>query len=187
MEDKLKIWGEELAEVHLPRWDELPDLDLYMDQVLHLVDNYFKKFISKDKPPLLTKAMVNNYVKLQLIPAPEKKRYSRRHLAFLIAITLLKQVLTIPEIRAGILFQGQHDGIRNAYNIFCEEQEKALQIVALQAQGKASEGIFSEVNSPYYLAVKSAAFAFAAKLLAEEAIRLEDERMKVEENSDEQT
>lgn len=185
MEEELKAWGENLAKAHLPRWDELPDLDLYMDQVLTLVDNYFKDFISKDKLPLLTKAMINNYVKLQLIPAPEKKRYTRKHLAFLIAITSLKQVLTISEIKEGILFQGRNDGIRNAYNLFCDEQENAFQIVALQAQGKASTGIFSEVNSPKYLAVKSATFSFATKLLAEEMIRLEIKAMKDEENNNE--
>ncbi len=63
-----------------------------------------------------------------MIPAPEKKRYNQKHLAFLIAITMLKQVLTIPEIKTGSFFR-KVVGIRNAYNVFCEEQEKAIHLV----------------------------------------------------------
>ena len=80
--------------------------------------------------------MVNNYVKHGLIPAPVKKRYNQKHLAFLIAITLLKQVLTLPEIKQGILFQGATVGIREAYNLFCQEQERAIYVIAAQAQEK---------------------------------------------------
>ncbi len=46
---------------------------------------------------------------------------------------MLKQVLTIPEIKTGILFQGKVVGIRNAYNVFCEEQEKAIHLVGKEA------------------------------------------------------
>lgn len=185
MKNNLRQWGADLAEIRLPRWEELPDLELYMDQVLTLVDSYLKGLISGDKHPALTKAMVNNYVKLQMIPAPVRKRYNRKHLAFLIAITLLKQVLTIPEIKEGIIFQGKVDGIRPAYNLFCQMQEDALKIVALQAQGQATEGIFREVISPNYLAAKSATFSFATKLLAEKMISQEVQLLKDEEKINE--
>lgn len=78
-----------------------------MDQVRTLVDRYLSPVIQGEKHPLLTSSMVNNYVKLGLIPAPVKKRYNKEHVAFLLAITTLKQVLTIPEIKEGILFQGK--------------------------------------------------------------------------------
>lgn len=186
MKEQLARWGKEMAEFHLPRWDELPDLELYMDQVLTLVDNYLALLFRDEKHQLLTKSMVNNYVKLQMIPAPVKKRYNKTHIAFLIAITLLKQVLTIPEIKEGIIFQGRVDGIREAYNLFCKEQEDAFQVVACQAQGKSVADSFSEVISPNYLAVKGATYSLALKLLTEKVIELEILTMKEEESDNEQ-
>ena len=60
----LERWINEIAEIHLPRWDELPELDLYMDQVVTLVERYLNPLMSQSKEKLLTKSMVNNYVKL---------------------------------------------------------------------------------------------------------------------------
>ncbi|KAF1302430.1 DUF1836 domain-containing protein [Enterococcus saccharolyticus] len=173
-------WTESLVDFHLPRWDELPELDLYMDQVITLIDKYASPIIQSEKHPLLTASMVNNYVKKGLIPPPVKKRYTKRHVAFLVAITLLKQVLTISEIKEGILFQGHVIGIRQAYNLFCEEQEKAIQHVCLYATGKsvsAEESIPTE-----YLAVKAATAAFANKLLAEKVIEKEKSYLQGEAN-----
>ena len=173
MQASLKEWGEGLKDVHLPRWHELPDIELYMDQVITLVEKYLSPLIRTDKHTLLTSSMVNNYVKLGLIPAPEKKRYNQKHLAFLIAITLLKQVLTIPEIKQGILFQGTVVGIREAYNQFCSEQEKALAVVVAQALGEQPIPTFNEKITTDALAVKAASLSFAAKMFSEKVIELE--------------
>lgn len=176
-------WGESLVHFHLPRWDELPELDLYMDQVITLVDRYLTPVIRTDKHTLLTSSMVNNYVKKGMIPPPEKKRYTRRHVAFLVAITLLKQVLTIQEIKDGILFQGRVVGIRNAYNLFCEEQEKAVQHVCLQAMGKPEQTEIEKI-AVEYLAVKAATASFANKLLVEKVIEMESQYLEKGEHND---
>jgi DNA-binding transcriptional MerR regulator len=185
--DKLQVdiyeWGESLVDFHLPRWDELPELDLYMDQVITLVDRYLSPVIRIDKHTLLTSSMVNNYVKKGMIPPPEKKRYTRRHVAFLIAITLLKQVLTIPEIKNGILFQGKAVGIRNAYNLFCEEQETAVQHVCLQAMGQLDRQEPQKI-AVEYLAVKAATVSFANKLFAENVIEIESQYLEKGESHD---
>ncbi|MBO0448260.1 DUF1836 domain-containing protein [Enterococcus sp. MJM12] len=181
--ETLKKWGEVISEFHLPRWDQLPDLELYMDQVIQLVDQYLSPVTTGDKHPLLTKSMVNNYVKLGLIPPPVKKRYTRTHVAFLLAITTLKQVLTIPEIKEAIVFQGRTDGIREAYNFFCREQESALHLIARQAQG---EGI-TYPNEPIpfaYLAARTATIAFANKILAAKVISCEIDYLRQGENND---
>ncbi|MEI5992803.1 DUF1836 domain-containing protein [Candidatus Enterococcus mansonii] len=178
IKSSLHKWGEELVDVHLPRWHELPELELYMDQVITLVERYLSPIISKEKHTLLTSSMVNNYVKLGLIPAPKKKRYNQKHLAFLIAITLLKQVLTIPEIKQGILFQGAAVGIREAYNLFCEEQEASLAVVVAQALGQDPLPAFSQPISVEYLVVKGATLSFATKLFTEKVIELEEKYLK---------
>lgn len=73
LEHKMSAWGESLWSFHLPRWEELPELDLYMDQVITLVDHYLSPVIHSDKHTLLTASMVNNYVKNGMIPPPKKK------------------------------------------------------------------------------------------------------------------
>jgi hypothetical protein len=91
----------QLENVRLPRWRELPDLELYMDQLISLMGRYLKDYPgSGDKG--LTAAMVNNYVKQKVIPAPDKKKYDREHLAYLIMICVLKPVVPIPQVAAMI-------------------------------------------------------------------------------------
>ena len=126
MEDKvIKEWLDILYSVHYPRWNELPDFDLYMDQVLTLLERYLG-FLQVENERIITPNMINNYVKLKLIPKPKQKKYNKVHLAYLIAIMSLKQVLTISEIKAGILYQTNIVGLKSAYNGFCEMQELAI-------------------------------------------------------------
>ena len=76
----------------LPHWNELPDIDLYVDQVISLMNKYFSFFYEKGVV-IINHSMINNYVKLGIIPAPKKKKYSRVHLAYLIIICALKTSL----------------------------------------------------------------------------------------------
>ena len=71
--------------------------------------------------------MINNYVKLKVLPPPVKKRYNRTHLCYLIIICMLKQVLAILlEIRTLLADQLEKNDIRSVYNNFCDVQEHAL-------------------------------------------------------------
>ena len=117
---------DDISKFHIPRWEELPDIELYMDQVLTFIEKNIRIFSKDSNKKVITPSMVNNYVKLKLIPKPIKKRYNKVHLAYLIAISILKQVMTIEEIRDGIIFQAIINGKKGAYNLFCDEQEKAL-------------------------------------------------------------
>ena len=106
----------------LPRWEELPKLELYADQVLMLINPFCEQFHVKP----LTKAMINNYVKLGLIPPPQKKRYQRLHIAYLFVITFLKEGFDIALIKDGILKETKRLGLKEAYNGFIEALEGAL-------------------------------------------------------------
>ena len=104
-----------LGEHTLPSWQELPELELYMDQVLSLVERYLRGYPGFDERGL-TASMVNNYVKQGALPPPQKKRYSREHLAKLLVICLLKTslpILTIHQLMAG-------EDIKRFYLSFCE-------------------------------------------------------------------
>lgn len=82
----------------LPKWDDLPEIDLYMDQVIALMEKYLTDSSFPDAK-LITPSMINNYVKHNIMPAPIKKKYSREHLAYLIIICSLKQVMPISNIK----------------------------------------------------------------------------------------
>lgn len=77
-----------------PKWADLPELDLYLDQVLLYV-NQVSKLSTTTTDKGLTASMINNYVKHGLVEKPVKKKYSRRQLARLIAITTFKPVFSI--------------------------------------------------------------------------------------------
>ena len=80
-----------------PKWEDIPNIDLYLDQVL-LYGNQVCAPISPDKDKGLTASMVNNYVKHGYLTKPDKKKYQRKQIARLIAITTLKSVFSIQEI-----------------------------------------------------------------------------------------
>ena len=78
-------------------WDDLPDIALYMDQLISYMPRQLIRF---DGGPALTPAMVNNYIKDGLVPRAEGKRYGPIHLGYLTAVVALKQVLTVRDIGA---------------------------------------------------------------------------------------
>ena len=89
---------ESLDHVDYIRPEEIPNIDLYMDQVTTFMDEHFSstKRYSKDK--ILTKTMINNYTKNNLLPPSVKKKYSREHMLLLILIYYFKNILSIKDI-----------------------------------------------------------------------------------------
>ena len=84
-----------LAEDRPVEWEALPDIDLYMDQVV----SYLPRQSVGGKAPAMTPAMINNYVKDGLLPRACGKRYHKEHLIYLTAIGLLKNVLTVKDMK----------------------------------------------------------------------------------------
>ena len=78
-------------------WEELPDIALYMDQLISYMPRQLIRF---DEGNPLTSAMVNNYIKDGLVPRAEGKRYGPIHLGYLTAVVALKQVLSVRDIGA---------------------------------------------------------------------------------------
>ena len=105
--------------MRLPRWEDLPDFGLYMDQVVVLIERALDGMLPEGE---ITKSMVNNYVKVKLIPRPMGKKYEREHLAMLLMICILKQSLTMEEI-ASILTMLCKDGVQEGYALFIRETE----------------------------------------------------------------
>ena len=79
--------------------EQIPDLDLYMDQVTTFMEDQLASTKRHDDDKILTKTMINNYAKNNLLPSPEKKRYSKDHLLMLIFIYYFKNILSITDIQ----------------------------------------------------------------------------------------
>ncbi len=97
--ESLKNWLKKFEEFKLIDYNKLPDIELYMDQILTLIQRQLGIFTYSSFDKLLTSSMVNNYVKGNVIPAPISKKYNREHLALLEEVCTLKQVLSIAEIK----------------------------------------------------------------------------------------
>ena len=119
-----ELW-EPFRGLRLPRWEELPDLELYMDQVLSLVARYLGSYPGFDERGL-TASMVNNYVKMGAMPAPFKKRYTRSHLARLLVICVLKPILPIAGIRQLSEYLLSRGSEEEFYDGFCTQFEAAV-------------------------------------------------------------
>ena len=116
-------WGDKIANSKLPKYKELPTLELYMDQVIVLLEEYLAAFVIDPKDKIITPAMINNYVKHGVIPAPIKKKYNRTHLVYLIIISLMKQVISINLIKDMIEEQLKECNIEELLDIFTEMQD----------------------------------------------------------------
>ena len=92
---RLSKWLDGLKNYDLPDWDSLPPLDLYMDQVILLLTRYLSPLERYGEEKAITASIINNYVRMKVMPPPVKKRYSRVHLAYLVIICTLKQSLSI--------------------------------------------------------------------------------------------
>ena len=79
--------------------DDIPELELYMDQVIQIFESKLAKTKRKEEDKILTKTMINNYAKNDLLPAPVKKRYSKQHVILLIFIYYFKNILSINDIK----------------------------------------------------------------------------------------
>lgn len=111
---------------HFPRWQDFPTVDLYMDQVIELVNNYLSEFMSFSENISITPAMINNYVKSKIIPSPVKKRYSRVHIAYIIMVCVLKQTFSFAVIQKIIHADDSEENIIKLYDTFAQIQEIAM-------------------------------------------------------------
>lgn len=115
-----------LEQFKLPRWNELPSMDLYLEQILELLDEWLGDFLSIKGKKVMTKTMINNYVKLQYLKAPVNKKYDRLTVACLFVIAILKPIYTIEEIKRFIDQALSFDSAPMVYDQFCDMIEQAV-------------------------------------------------------------
>ncbi len=155
-------WTEAASNYTLPNWEQLSSIPLYMDQVMLFMSDTFRLFENDGKTPILTNSMVNNYVKNGLVDHPIQKKYSREHLAKLVMVGMLKQVLSIQDI--SVLFAENKD-TTYLYNAFKETQDAALHetLATIDYAENASESLRAA-------ALRLAAEANARRMVAEKIL-----------------
>jgi len=122
----LQGWLGTLSDAGLAQWDRLPDIGLYMDQVLTLMDRQLVFYKRADDDKLLTQPMINNYTKDGLLPRASDKKYTQGHLALLSVLCSLKPVLSISDL--SVLLENTQLGNdeRKIYEFFLESQKEAI-------------------------------------------------------------
>ena len=98
--DMLKSIFDTFSGLDYIRPEDIPNIDLYMDQVTTFMEDHLKKTRRHPGDKILTKTMINNYAKNDLLPPPTKKKYSREHMLVLIFIYYFKNLLSITDIQA---------------------------------------------------------------------------------------
>ena len=115
-----------------------------MDQVITYLERQMR--VTQDgEDKLITPSMINNYVKNEIIPRPSQKKYSRDHLAYLLAISMLKQVLPITDISNIIKHQTGYMDMEEFYNRFRTIQDDTLHATAERVE----EEILAEKNDSF--------------------------------------
>lgn len=117
----------QLMEARPVGWGELPDIPLYMDQVVGYLSRQMAGLGEGDG---LTSAMINNYIKDGLLERANGKKYGQEHLAYLTAISALKQVMSVREMKVLTTVGREMRAPEKQYEYFCKYLDQAMEDAA---------------------------------------------------------
>lgn len=109
-----------------PKWEELSDFEFYLEQVVRILEEYLEPFYPDKEEKIITKTMINNYVKFGVLKPPINKKYNKTHIAYLFVICLLKQIYSINEVKDLIRLAIGVSPIELSYNKFCYTLDKSI-------------------------------------------------------------
>ena len=178
---KLRRWEKYLDNYRLPTWEEIPDIGLYMDQIVTLLKGYLDYMPPelKDEQQVITPAAINNYVRKKIMPEPVKKKYYRSHIAYLVMVCTLKQSLSIPTLQTMIPMGLEEEELRRVYNAFVNRHRVTctyfVKQVRIAAGGILDHEPESEIatDDTNDLIASVAVISGFARLMAEKLLLLE--------------
>lgn len=166
---------EDLQSFKLPRWDKLPEVDLYKDQVVSQIRKYLALFEDPDSE-IVTPSMINNYVKWKIIEAPSRKKlYGKTQIASLIIVSLFKSVLPLHSISDMTAVQESISGMQKAYDDFCTCFEDCAYAAADTMQNKDKKAVEIMPQTRIY---QAASFAFLYQWIARQDILRQQHLLK---------
>lgn len=132
----LDSWLNDLEKFSYKTYEELPDIDLYMDQVITYLEKQLQIFQTSSLDKQITPSMINNYVKGEVITAPISKKYNREHMALIEEVCTLKQVLSIADVKQVIDEKHKKDDVDHAevFNNFRELVNEKNKIAVNEAK-----------------------------------------------------
>ncbi len=182
---KLRRWEKYLEDYRLPEWGEIPDIGLYMDQVVTLVRGYLDYMPPELKgEEIITPAAINNYVRKKIMPEPVRKKYYRSHIAYLIMVCSLKQSLSIPMLRTMIPNGLEGEELKKVYSAYVVRHRLSCVYFLKQVRMLAGGILDHEPESELSTAdtndlISTAAVASGlARLLAEKLLLLEGKSLE---------
>ncbi len=177
--DKLRRWKKYLLEYQLPTWESIPDIGLYMEQIIVLLKQYLDYLPPELKEEqFITSSTINNYVRLKVIPEPIKKRYYRTHIAYLIIVLSMKTGIQISLIQKLFPSHLSEEEVRVFYEEYymlhkktCERfvNEVAEVAAPLLQHGETAD---LKIERPENLVVFSAIMSGFSHLLSEKLLLL---------------
>ena len=147
---KLRRWETYLNNYRLPAWEQIPNLGLYMEQVIVLLRQYLDYLPPELKEEeFITSAAINNYVRTKIMPEPVKKRYYRVHIAYLLVICTLKQGLSIGLIQK-LLPTGQtEEAVQAFYTSYAARHALSAAYFVQQVRGVAGPILDHADTTPF--------------------------------------
>lgn len=178
---KLRRWEKYLEAYTLPSWKDIPDIGLYMEQVIILLKGYLDYLPPELKDDqIITAATVNNYVRTKIMPEPIKKKYYRVHIAYLVIICTLKQILPIALLKTIIPMNISPEEVRDIYEKYSVRHAITVKYFLEQTRMIAgpildhdSDLIEQSVDNTADLITTSAIYAGLSKLMVEKLLLLE--------------
>lgn len=122
----IEKWLNDLDTFNLPDYDRLPDIDLYMEQLLTYLERESNVLARHSEDKQITSSMINNYVKGHIVPAPKAKKYNREQLSLLGEVVYLKQILSLPEIKQILDVEYKESNYREEYNKYLDLNQDAF-------------------------------------------------------------
>lgn len=152
-----------MLQFRCPRWEELPDKRLLSSQLIGYINESLGALFLGES--VLTKSMIQNYFKWGILPMIEGKKYSREQIAYLIVISIYKQVVSIKDIKKGVLLQQSITGIEQSYNHFAEVLEQSLRESFSGLGGSGEVFVPARLSRREYLGIDTITYAFSFQLL----------------------
>lgn len=177
---KLRRWEKYLENYRLPAWRDIPDIGLYMEQIIILMKGYLDYLPPELKDDqIITAATVNNYVRTKIMPEPIKKKYYRIHIAYLLMICTLKQSMPIAMLQKIIPLNISPEEVRKIYDEYSARH--AITVTYYLEQTRLVAGpildhdtvVSQSVDSVSDLIISYAIYSGFTKLLAEKLLLLE--------------
>ncbi len=194
---KLLRWEKAVSGFKLPSWENIPDIGLYMDQVIVLLSQYLglitspgdkeddEDEVSEEK--LFSASAINNYVRLKIMPAPVKRKYYRVHIAYLIIIFTLKQAVSINIVKEMLSNELPEEDVQALYSDYIIKHHAATLLFTSIVRECASDVLNPEKSGDNLVSsfvIQEALIAGFSRVLTEKLVSLKgqtkDEAMRRE-------